>query len=82
MLRMRRLHLMRTDWVSNIYPRYQLVQKKKKVNISKEYGFKPQIIISDHADNLKLTDDSFENYVRHRWRKKNEGFINKDLLEE
>ena len=51
-------------------------------NVSKEYGFKPQIIISDHADNLKLTDDSFENYVRHRWRKKNEGFINKDLLEE
>ncbi len=51
-------------------------------NMNKEYDFKPQIIISDHADNLKLKEDSFENYVRHRWRKKNEGFINKDLLEE
>lgn len=51
-------------------------------NIFEEYGFKPQIIISDHADNLKLENDSFESYVRHRWRKKNEGFINKDLLKE
>ena len=49
-------------------------------NINDEYGFKPQVVISDHADNLKLKDDKFENYVRSRWRKKNEGFINKDLL--
>lgn len=49
-------------------------------NINDDYGFKPQVIISDHADNLKLKDDKFENYVRSRWRKKNEGFINKDLL--
>lgn len=45
-----------------------------------EYNIKPQIIISDHADNLKIEGDFFENYVRHRWRKKDEGFINKKLL--
>lgn len=49
-------------------------------NVNEEYGFKPQIVISDHADNLKLNDDVFEECVRRRWRKKNEGFINKDLL--
>lgn len=50
-------------------------------NIFDEFGFKPQIIISDHADKLKLEEGySFENYVRHRWRKKNDGFINRELL--
>ena len=49
-------------------------------NISEEYGFKPQIIISDHADDLTLVNDSFENYIRSRWRKENEGLINLDLL--
>ncbi|ENR5391952.1 TPA: DUF3732 domain-containing protein [Providencia rettgeri] len=34
----------------------------------------PQIIISDHADNLKLSDDKiFEKYVVARWRDR--GFI-------
>lgn len=50
--------------------------------VYKDYGFKPQIIISDHADRLTLDDGySFENYVRHRWRKKNEGFIKEELLD-
>lgn len=46
-----------------------------------EYGFKPQIIISDHADDLTLIDDDFEKYVKARWRKTNEGFINQDLID-
>jgi len=52
-------------------------------DVSNKYGFKPQIIVSDHADKLKLEEGySFENYVKHRWRKKNEGFINRELLNE
>lgn len=52
-------------------------------NIYNDYGFKPQIIVSDHADRLKLKEGySFENYVKHRWRKKDEGFINRELLNE
>ena len=39
------------------------------------YGVEPQIIISDHADNLCLSEDSFDNFVRRRWRKENEGLI-------
>lgn len=51
--------------------------------VYKDYGFKPQIIISDHADNLTLDDGySFENYIRHRWRKKKEGFIKEELLDQ
>lgn len=37
-------------------------------------GIKPQIIITDHADNLNLeNDNNFEDYVRARWRTR--GFI-------
>jgi len=40
----------------------------------KETGNMPQVIISDHADNLTLKDGrEFENYVRARWRTR--GFI-------
>jgi YHS domain-containing protein/uncharacterized protein YfcZ (UPF0381/DUF406 family) len=38
-------------------------------------GIKPQIIITDHADNLKLKNAKFEDLVRARWRNENEGFI-------
>lgn len=40
-----------------------------------ETGIKPQIIITDHADNLKLKNADFETLVKKRWRKENEGFI-------
>lgn len=40
-----------------------------------ETGIKPQIIITDHADNLKLQDVTFESLVRARWRKEGEGLI-------
>lgn len=50
-------------------------------SINKKYGFRPQIIISDHADNLPLTNGDFESYVRKRWRGDNDGFINTSLFE-
>ena len=43
--------------------------------IEKEYGFKPQIIITDHADNLHLKQYEFESFVRKRWRGADDGFI-------
>ncbi|RZJ36420.1 MAG: DUF3732 domain-containing protein [Flavobacterium sp.] len=41
-----------------------------------ETGIRPQFIITDHADHLKLEDVEFETLVRARWRADNEGFIN------
>jgi len=39
-----------------------------------ETGYEPQIIVTDHADDLKLPEGRiFEDYVRARWR--NRGFI-------
>jgi hypothetical protein len=39
-------------------------------------GIKPQIIITDHADNLKLTNANFsKDLVRARWRGEGDGFI-------
>lgn len=49
-------------------------------SIHMEYGFQPQIIISDHADNLQLSNGDFESYVRKRWRKANEGFIDLSIV--
>lgn len=40
-----------------------------------QYGIKPQIIISDHADNLGLDGYIFEDYVKARWRNKTDGLI-------
>lgn len=41
-----------------------------------ETGIMPQIIVTDHADHLKLPGTiSFESLVRKRWRQENEGFI-------
>lgn len=47
-------------------------------SIEENYGFLPQIIISDHADNLDLGKFDFNSYVVRRWRGKNQGFI--DML--
>jgi len=44
-------------------------------SINEEYGFKPQIIISDHADYLDLGKYNFDDFVVCRWRGKDEGFI-------
>lgn len=46
--------------------------------IQKEYGFMPQIIISDHADHLDLGEYNFNDYVVSRWRRKDQGFV--DML--
>lgn len=43
--------------------------------IYSQYGIKPQIIISDHADNLLLDGYIFEDYVKARWRNKSDGLI-------
>lgn len=47
-------------------------------SIHEEFGFMPQIIISDHADYLNLGKYDFDNYVVCRWRGKDQGFI--DML--
>lgn len=59
--------------VTNLYQ--QLVVFCK--DTFKETSIMPQIIVTDHADNLKLTDCDFDKeLVRgRRWREKNEGFI-------
>ena len=42
----------------------------------KATGIRPQIIVTDHADNLKLSGEmSFESLVRRRWRGQLDGFI-------
>ncbi|SHO62009.1 DUF3732 domain-containing protein [Algoriphagus zhangzhouensis] len=46
-------------------------------SIQEESGFKPQIIITDHADNLHLKNGDFEELVNgRRWRGKDSGLIN------
>lgn len=40
-----------------------------------QFGIKPQIIISDHADNLLLDGYTFEDYVKARWRHECDGLI-------
>ena len=47
--------------------------------MEKDNEITPQIIITDHADHLKLNDDRvFEDYVRARWRQR--GFIGVESL--
>lgn len=42
----------------------------------RDTGICPQIIVTDHADNLKLVGDvTFDSLVRRRWRGKLDGFI-------
>ena len=43
--------------------------------IYNQYGVKPQIIISDHADHLQLDGYEFESYVKARWRHESDGLI-------
>ena len=39
-------------------------------------GIKPQIIVTDHADHLELSNGHvFEDFVKARWRKEEEAFI-------
>ena len=50
-------------------------------SITEQYKYTPQIIISDHADNLKLGETYvFENYVRKRWRMKEDGLIDVEKI--
>ncbi len=49
-------------------------------NVYKEFEVKPQIIISDHADNLDIETGSFDDYVRRRWRKESDGFVDLSKL--
>ncbi len=59
--------------VANLYT--QLV--KFCESVKDDVGFEPQIIVTDHADNLELEGDrSFESLVAgRRWRAKEDGFI-------
>lgn len=57
--------------VSNLYVRIlEFIEDLKK-----DFGTIPQIIISDHADNLDLGRFNFNDYVRARWRKEDDGLI-------
>lgn len=62
--------------VSNLYS--QILKFIDKLYT--KYGIKPQIIISDHADNLQLDGYIFENYVKARWRNESDGLIDKTKL--
>lgn len=42
-------------------------------NLKNKYGYSPQIIVTDHADNLNLNGFKFESFVKNRWRTR--GFI-------
>jgi len=44
-------------------------------SMQKDYGFMPQVIISDHADYLDLGQYKFNDYVVCRWREKEQGFM-------
>lgn len=57
--------------VSNLYS--QILKFIDEIYI--QYGVKPQIIISDHADNLQLDGYEFEAYVKARWRHESDGLI-------
>jgi hypothetical protein len=58
--------------VANLFD--QLVQHCNETE--KATGIRPQIIVTDHADHLKLRSGTkFESLVRARWRSKGAGFI-------
>jgi hypothetical protein len=58
--------------VANLFD--QLVQHCDETE--KATGIRPQIIVTDHADHLKLRSGTkFESLVRARWREKGAGFI-------
>ena len=59
--------------VENLF--YQMVQFCS--DTLNETGIEPQIIITDHADNLKLDNVDFDSLVdNRRWRGEGRGFIN------
>ena len=65
--------------VTNLF--VQILNVLKSIN--EQCGYTPQIIISDHADNLNLGENYvFENYVRKRWRKKDDGLIDMMKIED
>lgn len=64
--------------VTNLYT--QILNEIEVIN--EKYGYRPQIIISDHADRLNLGRFDFEGYVRARWRKPDAGFIDIKIIEE
>jgi len=41
----------------------------------RETSIRPQIIITDHADHIKLKKGSFDTLVRARWRHPDQGFV-------
>lgn len=43
-------------------------------------GYEPQIIITEHADHLKLDSCEFESLVRARWRTQDSGLIDRSNL--
>lgn len=43
--------------------------------VKEEHGITPQIILTEHADELNLGRYNFEDYLVKRWRNKNEGLI-------
>jgi len=51
-------------------------------DVEKEYGFAPQIILTEHADELNLGKYHFDKYVVKRWRGKNDGLISVEFDEE
>lgn len=60
--------------VANLFD--QLVQHCEETE--KATGIRPQIIVTDHADHLKLRSGTdFESLVRARWRQKGAGFIDR-----
>ena len=64
--------------VTNLYT--QILNEIEVIN--EKYGYRPQIIISDHADRLNLGRFDFERYVRARWRKPDAGFIDIKIIDE
>lgn len=44
-------------------------------NVKSEYGIIPQIILTEHADDLELGSYNFEDYIVKRWRNKSDGLI-------
>ena len=43
--------------------------------INKNFKFLPQVLVLEHADDLKLKDVKFEDLVRRRWLKDGEKLI-------
>lgn len=64
--------------VTNLYT--QIVNEIETIN--NKYGYRPQIIISDHADNLGLDGVDFNSFVRARWRNPDAGLIDLKKIRE